>query len=223
MTYLDSRFSSNPKTRFVQADWSELILATSRTERAFRERGDHREADQVAIYCRVFAQYAKRHLDRIANGNGVRDGVRDGVRAKVNGSVHPEDKDSTHARERAHSGDVRLDSSALANETCACKGGGSYEDDNAGRADRLALGTVAAAVPSNAPTNITDVEGALQLEIDNLGELMAKHRDHQPYEVALKMLHRGRSLAREGKKHLAERQLRAARNTLGSAGPMEMR
>jgi hypothetical protein len=74
---------------------------------------------------------------------------------------------------------------------------------------------VTVAVPSN------DLEGAIQLEIDNLGDMMARRPDHQPYEVALKMLHRGRSLYREGKHELAARQLRAARNTLTGAKEME--
>lgn len=112
----------------------------------------------------------------------------------ANGGSNGHHTDSTPATEQGP---------ALANETCACVDGGSHEEASASPCAQV---PVAVAVPSN------DVEGKIELLIDQLGDLMAENRDHQPYEVALKMCHRGRTLAREGKFVLAVRQLRAATN-----------
>jgi hypothetical protein len=86
---------------------------------------------------------------------------------------------------------------------------GAFEDCSHGEADSPVESPVAA-VPS-------DVESRIQTAIAVLDDLMGKHPDNQGYEVALKMLHRGRSLAREGKFELAERQLRAAFNAAHEA------
>lgn len=105
-------------------------------------------------------------------------------------------KDSTPATEQGQ---------APAFETGACVDGDSHE----ATCVPPCAAPVTVAVPGN---DDRDVEGKIQLLIDQLGDLMAKQPDHQPYEVALKICHRGRTLAREGKFVLAVRQLRAATN-----------
>lgn len=193
--YLDSRFTTNPRTRAVQACWHDVVTAVVRAERVFREIGDTREADQVSAYGNLGAQYALRHLDRIANSNG-------------NGHH----TDSTPATEQGP---------VTANETVTCV------DCNRGEVVPPDASPVVA-VPSN------DVEGRIQTMIAQLEDLMVKHRDHQPYEVALKILNRGRTILRSGtddrgrpltrerKEELAERQLRAAFNAAGEAKAMEI-
>lgn len=179
MTYLDSRYTLHTNTRLVQQEWHELVIATARVERIFRDRGDTREADQVRIYANLFGQYAERHLNRIANGNG-------------------HTKDSPPETEQGL---------ATADETVACTDGGSHAD---GCVPPFATEPVAAAEPGN-------LEDRIQTLIAQMEDAMVKHPDHQGYEVAIKMLHRGRTLAREGKAELAERQLRAAFNAAHEA------
>jgi hypothetical protein len=181
MTYLDSRYTLNTNTRLVQQEWHELVIATARAERIFRDRGDTREADQVRIYANLFSQYAFRHLDRIANGNG-------------------HTKDSTPETEQGPT---------TADENVVCTDGGSHAD---GCVTPFSTEPVAAAEPG--------IEDRIQTLIAQMEDAMVKHPDNQGYEVAIKFLHRARSLAREGKFELAERQLRAAENAAGEAKEM---
>lgn len=209
--YLDSHFTINANTRAVQSTWHELVVQAARTEQIFRERGDSREADQVRIYATMFSQFAAMHLKRIVEANG-------------NGGSNGHHTDSTVVTELpslglAASEDSTVDGPEPADKTGPCV------DCNRGEVVSPDA-SPAAAVPSN------DVEGRIQTMIAQLEDLMVKHRDHQPYEVALKILNRGRTILRSGtddrgrpltrerKEDLAERQLRAAFNAAHEAKEM---
>jgi len=196
-SYLDSAYTTNPNTRFVQADWNELIHAAARTERAFRERGDAREADQIAIYRNLFVHSAQRHLDRIVSSNG-------------NGHTNGHTKDSTVVTELPGLGLAASEDSTVNGQTPADEKGVLQDS---GRGDALPPEPPTVAVPS--------IEDRIQTLIAQMEHAMTQHPDHQGYEVALKMLHRGRTLAREGKLELAERQFRAASNAADKAEARE--
>lgn len=204
--YLDSHFTINANTRAVQSTWHELVVQAARTEQIFRERGDSREADQVRIYATMFCQFAAMHLKRIVEANG-------------NGGSNGHHTDSASASTQATAEAPVETSPATADERVTCV------DCNRGEVVSPDASPVVA-VPSN------DVEGRIQTMIAQLEDLMVKHRDHQPYEVALKILNRGRSILRSGtddrgrpltrerKEELAERQLRAAFNAAHEAKEM---
>ena len=201
VSVLETRFTLSATTRACQAVWHDLLVEFAKAERTFRCNGHAREADQLMAYTNTINQHGVRHLERLLGASG-------------NGHY----KDSQDTADGLMPAGRPKNSPALADETCACTDGDGHEVG----ASPDAPTPVTVAVPSN------NLEGAIQLEIDNLGDMMARrpdhHRpDHQPYEVALKMLHRGRSLYREGKHELAARQLRAARNTLTGAKEMDYR
>lgn len=193
-SYLSSDYTHSARTRSVQGDWHEIITGVIRVARVFEENGDTREAAQLYAYHNTLNQHASRHLERVANGQ--------------NGHT----KDSTIGTEfpgfSAASEDPIVNGQAPADEIGACAVGGSHAAD------------VPPCVPEPVAAAEPGIEVRIQTAIAVLDDLMGKHPDVQKYEVALKMLQRGRSLAREGKFELAERQLRAAENAAGEAKEM---
>ena len=193
VSVLETRFTLSATTRACQAVWHDLLVEFAKAERTFRCNGHAREADQLMAYTNTINQHGVRHLERLLGANG---------------NAH--NKDSRATEDIYPSVDsVVGHSPALADETCALP----------------TAVTVSPVTPDDAPVTAEpgDLESRIQTAIAQVDDLMGKHPDVQVYEVALKMLCRGRSLCREGKHDLAGRQLRAARNTLTGAKEMDYR
>lgn len=188
MSYLDSKYTRSERARAVQASWHDVLSELNSVARRFETLGDTREAMQLAAYRQTFESHALRHLERVLSENG-----------------HTKDSTSTVGTE--------LPPWVAASEDPIVCGSQQAPLDEKGASDRGG----GECLPPDAPTAAeptSSIEDHIQLMIAQLDELMPKHPNHQPYEVALKMLHRSRSLARESKTDLARRQLRAAINCI---------